>query len=243
MRFETETRNYTCRDCQKPYTSEVLLINGQEHVRVEVCQTCSRRIAERREQDVANAILADKLKAAQGLETSWASICPMEFRTETEGGNTSLDRMDSASPEWRKLLNWRFGPRGLLVRGETGRCKTRAMWRVLRSLFDKGKSVAAFTSAKFDRDCRDAGGNFTLSKWFDRLVAVDALFIDDLGKAQWTPSTEAQFFDLIDERTRSGFPLLVTTNDDRATLAARVSDDRSGPLIRRLTDYCESVVL
>jgi len=243
MRFETETRSYQCRDCKASYQSEVLLINGQEHVRVEVCHTCSRRIAEQRERDVADAILADKLKTAQGMEVRRREICPMEFRTEAEGGNTSLPRMDSASPEWRKLLHWRFGPRGLLVRGETGRCKTRAMWRVLRSLFDKGKSVAAFTSAKFDRDCRDAGGNFTLSKWFDGLVSVDALFIDDLGKAQWTPSTEAQFFDLIDERTRSGFPLLVTTNDDRATLAARISEDRSGPLIRRLAEYCESVVL
>ena len=243
MRFETELRSYLCRDCRLDYTTEVLLINGKEHVRVEVCPACSALITAKREKEVRDAILSDRLLAEQGREAQWAEICPVEFRLEAEGGKTVLQRMDAASPGWRLMLDWRFGSRGLIVRGVTGRCKTRAMWRLLRRLFESNHSIAAFTSAKFDRDCRDAGGNFTLSRWFDALAQVDALFIDDLGKAQWTSSTEAQFFDLIDERTRNGLPVLVTTNDDRASLAARISDDRSGPLVRRLLDYCDSIVL
>jgi hypothetical protein len=173
----------------------------------------------------------------------WVALCPREFRTRDEGGNTSLSRMDADAPDWRKLLEWQFGNRGLLVRGESGRCKTRAMWRVVRRLFLARKSVVAMTAARFDRECRDVGGNFTLSAWFDRLASVDALFIDDLGKGAWTQATEAQFFDLVDARTREGMPMLVTSNDNGATLAARLSDGRAEPLIRRLRDYCEVIVL
>lgn len=173
----------------------------------------------------------------------WVKICPMEFRIPIEaGGNTDLRRMDADCPNWRQALNWKFGCRGLMLRGDSGRCKTRAMWRLVRRLFDERHKVIALTSAKFDRECRDAAGSFTLSAWFDRLATVDVLFLDDLGKANWTQATEAQIFDLIDQRTREGRPILATSNDTGASLAARLSDDRGAPLVRRLRDYCECLV-
>ena len=175
--------------------------------------------------------------------SEWVALCPREFRTRDEGGFSNLARMDDEAPNWRKVLDWRYGNRGLLIRGDTGHCKTRAIWRVLHKLFLERKSIVALTAARFDRQCRDAGGNFTLSAWFDRLASVDALFVDDLGKGAWTQATEAQFFDLVDTRTREGLPLLVTSNDNGATLADRLSEGRAEPLIRRLRDYCEMLVL
>lgn len=173
----------------------------------------------------------------------WVRICPIEFRLPSEaGGKTRLEVMDAASPGWRRILDWKCGQRGLLVRGATGRCKTRGMWRLLRKVFDERRKIAVLTSAQFDRQCRDAGGNFTLTPWFNQLATVDVLFLDDLGKARWTEGTEAQIFDLIDQRTREGKPILATTNDDGATLAARLSADRGEPLIRRLRDYCDTAV-
>jgi DNA replication protein DnaC len=174
----------------------------------------------------------------------WATLCPFEFRLRTESrGNTDLARMDAESPNWRKVLSWQFGHRGLLVRGESGHCKTRAMWRLIRRLFDERRKVIPLTAAQFDRQCRDAGGSFTLSEWFNRLATADVLFLDDLGKGSWTQGTEAQIFDLIDERTREGRPILATSNDTGATLAARLSQDRGEPLVRRLRDYCDTMVL
>jgi hypothetical protein len=174
----------------------------------------------------------------------WVQLCPFEFRLHRQegGGNTRLEKMDADQPGWRRIFDWKFGHRGLLVRGETGQCKTRAMWRLLRQLFGERRKVVARTSAHFDRECRDAGGNFTLSDWFKRLAEVDVLFLDDLGKARWTEGTEAQIFDLIDIRTREGRPILATTNDTGTSLAARLSPDRGEPLIRRLRDYCETIV-
>ena len=183
---------------------------------------------------------ADKRESRLG---EWVRLCPLEFRLPCEaGGKTKLSRMDSDVPGWRRVLDWNFGNRGLLVRGETGRCKTRAMWRLLRKLFEERKKIVVLTAAQFDRQCRDAGGNFTLSEWFNELATVDVLFLDDLGKANWTQGTEAQIFDLVDTRTRNGRPILATTNDTGASLTARLSADRGGPLIRRLRDYCDSLV-
>lgn len=194
-------------------------------------------------------IVASKCEACADLEENrvveWARLCPLEFRLAgvlEGGGQTELVKMTESSPGWQKILEWTFGRRGLLIRGQTGRCKTRATWRLLRRQFNERRSIIALTSAQFDRQCRDAGGTFTLSEWFDRLAAVDVLFLDDLGKAKWTEGTEAQMFDLIDERTREGRPILATTNDSGESLAARLSTDRREPLIRRLRDYCDTYV-
>lgn len=195
-----------------------------------VCLGCHKEFVTRR-RVLCDRVLIPSLcpKCDDARDTrlaEWVALCPPEFRTPEEGGNTSLSRMDADAPNWRKLLEWQYGSRGLLVRGESGRCKTRAMWRVVRRLFLARKSIVAMTAARFDRECRDVGGNFTLTAWFDRLASVDALFIDDLGKGAWTQATEAQFFDLVDTRTRDGMPMLVTSNDNGALLAARLSDGR-----------------
>lgn len=212
-----------------------------------VCLKCRKPFVTHRQKlfdrDIIPSLCASCDDARDTRLDEWVALCPREFRTREEAGNTDIARMDSEAPNWRKLLEWQFGDRGLLVRGESGRCKTRAMWRLIRQLFLARKSVIAMTAARFDRECRDVGGNFNLTTWFDRLASVDALFIDDLGKGAWTQATEAQFFDLVETRTRDGMPMLVTSNDNGATLAARLSDGRAEPLIRRLRDYCEVVVL
>ena len=214
----------TCIECKRPFNAKPMRLFDRL-ILPSACEAC----ADRRDSRVFD----------------WMNLCPYEFRLckAEGGGNTSLERMDTERPQWRKILDWKFGHHGLLVRGETGHCKTRAMWRLLRRLFDERRKIVALTSAGFDRECRDAGGNFTLSEWFKRLAEVDLLFLDDVGKGKWTEATEAQIFDLIDERTRNGRPILATTNDTGETLAARLSDDRGAPLVRRLRDYCETLVL
>ena len=211
-----------CIECGREFTTKTMLLLDRPIV-PSACEAC----ADKRDQRI--------------LE--WVSLCPVEFRIRAEGGGyTRLEKMDEAAPGWRKILDWKFGHRGLLIRGESGRCKTRAMWRLLRRLFDERKKFVALTAAEFDRQCRDAGGNYTLSEWFDRLAQRDVLFLDDIGKGAWTQATEAQIFDLIDCRTRNGKPILATSNDSGASLAARLSEDRGGPLVRRLRDYCDTLV-
>lgn len=241
--IETKEVTSTCRDCGNQFETHGYHLYGQTRLVPTVCNPCSElREAKQREQELQAREAAERLRNQQ-REMDWSKLCPLEFRLKSENdGKTDPARMDASQPEWRNMLAWKFGGRGLIVRGVSGRCKTRAVWRLLRKLWDDKKGIAALTAAQFDRQCRDAAGSFTLTAWFNRLATVDVLFIDDLGKGAWTQSTEAQFFDLLDERTREGRPMIVTCNDDGESLAARLSDDRAEPLVRRLREYCDCVV-
>jgi DNA replication protein DnaC len=127
-----------------------------------------------------------------------------------------------------------------MLRGSTGTGKTRAMWRLLRRLFDEGRSIEALTAGEFGRSYADAAGQYRASAWFERLAAVDVLFVDDLGKGCWSEAVRAVFFDLIDKRTRFGRPVLITTNDTGPELSERMRDVNLGdPLVRRLREFCE----
>lgn len=246
MTITTISKPFTCRDCGQTFQSEVLVIGTKERIAPTVCDACCRAleaIGRGIREKMGARERAEKQEAANRL---WERLCPWEFRTVEEGGNTDIAKMDRRQPEWREVLAWSSGRRGLILRSKvSGSCKTRAMWRLLRRLFDIRVQFIAVTAAEFDRGCRDAGGNFTLSQWFSRLADTDVLFIDDLGKGAWTPHTEGTFFDLVDERTKHGRPILVTTNEDGESLShmkTKDSIDRAGPMVRRLRDYCDVIV-
>lgn len=182
-------------------------------------------------------------EARERFEKRWNGLCPKQYRLKSESdGETDLTKLSDSQPKLCDVLSWGYQSRGLVIRGSTGKGKTRSVWRLLRKQFCAGKGIVAVTAAEFDRQCRDAGGKFTLTEWFDGLADVDLLFLDDLGKANWTLATEAQWFDLVEHRTRAGKPVIITTNDDGDSLAARMTQDRGEPLIRRLRDYCDCIV-
>lgn len=175
-------------------------------------------------------------------ESQWRAICPFEHRLKSEGGNTDITRLDAECPNWKSILDWGMGHRGVIIRGETGTCKTRAMWRLLRKVFDSQKYFSVATCAQFERECRDACGKGELSKYIREYISTPVLFIDDVGKAMFTDFVQNSFFEVIDERTQNGKPILATTNDSGRTLAARLSPDRGDAIVRRLRDYCDVFV-
>jgi DNA replication protein DnaC len=134
--------------------------------------------------------------------------------------------------------------KGILLRGSTGRCKTRAMWRLLRGLFEQGKKIAAMTSGDFGRDFADACGTHTRKPWFERLSSIDVLFIDDLGKSVWTPGVWGEFFELVESRVKRRLPLLLTTNEIGDTLGKKCADQVTWiPLNRRLKEHFQNITL
>lgn len=234
-----------CRRCRNPFLSRTMKFEAAGAVMMlsaTICEPCA--VIEEREQEESRERYRQGVirRQSDAREAQWAALCPVEFRTTTEGGKTEIARLEREAPKIHQLTAWAFGARGLIIRGKTRRCKTRSTWRLLRRLWVDRKSIIALTAARFDRECRDAAGNFTLSAWFDRLANVDVLFVDDLGKAEWTPATEASWFDLVDQRTRENRPIIITTNDDGASLQSRMSPQRAEAMIARLRDYCETIV-
>jgi len=56
-----------------------------------------------------------------------------------------------------------------------------------------------------------------------------------------TERCETELFNLIEERSQHLRPLIVTTNTVGDSLEDKFSDDRSGPLLRRVREFCEPV--
>lgn len=186
---------------------------------------------------------AERSREAEARRKQWAELCPPEFSSIEEGGETDPNRLRLEQPKFSEALSWRFGKTGLLLIGPSGTCKTRVAWRIVRREFEAGRKVMAMKAHGFGIECverRTGKGGFL--GWYQSLVRVPLLFIDDLGKGKFTDDVESHFFGLIDERTEHGRPLIITSNSTGNALKARMSEDRGEPIIRRLREYCQTVV-
>jgi DNA replication protein DnaC len=227
-----------CKTCQQPFEPLAIELFGRQILGIN-CQPCVAVY----EAETAKRELAGKMEG-HDAEALWAEFCPREHRLTSEtSGATEMARLASECSSLAKIIGWQLGRRGLIVRGVTGTCKTRAVWRLLRRLFDEGTAFVAMTSAEFRRSYTDAAGTFETTGWFKQLAEAPVLFIDDLGQGEWTENVKGEFFDLIDKRTREHRPVIVTTNYDGESMKQRFGTNQADPLVRRLRDYCESVVV
>jgi DNA replication protein DnaC len=204
---------------------------------------------ERRDIDERNAKDAEASRARNAAMSAerWTELCPRAYRTKAEGGLTDFDRLsDEAKGVMEKLRSGAIPEeRGVLLRGEAGTGKTRVMWRLLRKRFEKGQTIQAMTSGEFERSFREASGGHSIKPWFDALSGCDCLFIDDLGKSRWSDNCLSSFFDLVEARVAAARPVFLTTNYTRETLEQKLSvgSDLFGPLIRRIVENCELILL
>ena len=150
--------------------------------------------------------------------------------------------------EWLEIIKWKPNSdgRGLVVVGDTGKCKTRMLCQLAMNLAHIGVKFSFMRSSTLAALVRQQFSDF--EPWaakdeIKRLSRVPVLIVDDLGKQASSPAVEEAFFDLIEERTSQGLPVLVTANAKGAELERMMSADRGHPLIRRIRDFCTAVVL
>jgi DNA replication protein DnaC len=233
----------TCNYCREPFTAAWCphpFRPGELWIGQKACPRC---LAEYQDSQRRGTAAAEEKIAKARHEARWAELCPVEFKTVEEGGETDPNRLRLEQPRFADALSWRFGKTGLLLIGPSGSCKTRVAWRIVRREFEAGRRVMAMKAHGFGIECvdrRTSRGGFT--DWYRQLVRVPLLFIDDLGKGRFTDDVESHFFGLIDERTENGRPLIITSNSTGNALKERMSADRGEPIIRRLRDYCQTIV-
>jgi DNA replication protein DnaC len=244
---EIEREPATCRTCVQPFQAAFCrhplnpsaILARQLH-----CDACVD--AEKLRVAVAERSRREEEQERETRE-AWDAICPSEFRTRFEGGATDVERLEREQPALREIMRHPHGSRGLILRGTTGAAKTRCMYRLLRSRFilTPRPSIIAMTSGRFDREARDAAGNFTLTQWFKRMAKADLLFIDDLGKGKWGPGTAGQLWEIVDDRCANGLPIFITTNfpGDKLAGVLGLDGDTAAPLLRRLREHCNVIVM
>lgn len=244
-----------CRcQCGKEWESELPIVAIGLLPRFEgrVASTCDQCL----EKPVATPPSA-KSGASGKRAAEWESICPELFRLESEGGKTDrlrLAKAHGATPagvprSCRDILDLWQHPGAVILAGKPGTMKTRMAWRMVRKAWESGP-VAAFTAWTFQSELKDAGGSYTESAFMRRLTEARLVFVDDIGKAEWTSNTHGAFFELLDARIRHGRCLLMTTNEDRQSWqsvreghrGAAAQSTASG-IMRRIDQFAATVVM
>jgi DNA replication protein DnaC len=210
-----------------------------------ICPVCDRGLEAERKATAERTRQAREKARQEQREKAWAKLCPQEYRLTTEtDGKTEIARLELLVPKLKEILAWQYGSRGLIIRSRaSGRGKTRSAWRLLRKQWLEERTIAFHTAGGFKRKVQDAAQVFHLDAWFKQLAAVDILYIDDLGKGDWTQLTEAFWFDLVETRTSHCRPIILTTNYKGEELEDRSRGDIPEFTIRRLREFCDVITL
>ena len=236
----------TCRQCGHKWQAlPVVLPMLRAPIIPSICETCDEECERQAATKARIESAARKQKAETKRADQWQKLCPREYRLTTESdGKTQLAKLELECRQLPRILAWNYGERGLVIRSrESGLCKTRAAWRLIRKHWNDGRSIIAYTAGAFQRRAQDEAGKFNITAWFNNIAAADLLFLDDLGKGYWTENTEAVWFDLLEHRTSQGRPIIVTTNYSGQELIKGSRSEATTFTVRRLRDYCDTISL
>ncbi len=224
----TEHQARQCAECHTEFSAPGTMLFDRFVAFQAFCPACLPQVRETQERERLDLVRRQR-------EGRWLEVCPEEF--------IAVDRRllpDVAM--FDRVQLWTYGPRGLVVAGETGMGKSRACWSLLHREFAAGHSVCALSA-------------YDLSRWpslvlneptqadrkAKRMAVADILYLDDPFKSRLSPTVEEMLFATLDERTSRRRPCLFSFNDSYATLVARLTTDRGPAFLRRIRDFCDVV--
>lgn len=217
-----------CKTCKAAFEFELLPIGNQKMI-PNLCTPCAEERGKELERKQGDAKKREK-------EAQWAALCPPLYR------DTDPHRLPKEPLQ--KALKWQMGAKGLLLRGETGRGKTRIATLLLNRLHHTdGLKVRTFFANHFSHSIEQRFGECEGAEWIAKLSEADVVFFDDLGKFKLTERVEAELFGLIEERIANLKPIIATTNLTGAALVEKMTEDRGAPLVRRLREFCELITV
>lgn len=175
----------------------------------------------------------------------------LEQTTKPLYRNTSVEILKGniAHPERiDQVLNWQYNaksPNGLIIFGESGAGKTRALTLLLKKLITQDlvgvseHSLKVFYAGELERAIMSSFGEV---KNYDKLIAnlsnVGLLVIDDFGKEKFTERYEVAIFSIFENRISNLKPTIFTTNFVGKSFQDRFSSaEQFLPFYRRIKEF------
>lgn len=134
--------------------------------------------------------------------------------------------------------------RGLWLMGNTGTGKTTLGMLIAKAAAAAGYSVGIYFTPKLLTRIRQtyqaAEGEDSYAAFFERLAAVDLLYIDDLGSERHTDWVVEQLYAVVNERYERQRSMLVTSNAeaDVAQGQAELAEQIGPRTVSRLIEIC-----
>jgi len=220
-----------CLQCGRPFQSVPLVYEDRAIAAKLRCDACLAR-------HEVEEIQEREQRLAAALAAAWERICPPLYR------DTDRARLACSEAAQAKVLNWQYGPRGMLLHGPARLGKTRLVYLLLSRLHHiERRDIIALTASTFSHhiSTRFGEGYGRGEAFVKRLSSVALLFVDDLGKGRMTDRVEAEFFHIIETRSSHLLPTLLTTNVNGSVLRNMWSSDRVEPLLGRFQEFLDQV--
>ncbi len=127
---------------------------------------------------------------------------------------------------------------GLWLAGGVGTGKTALAMLVSKTAIEAGRTVAIYSLPKLLARIRatyekDLGGD-SYTQFFDRLISVDLLHVDDLGVEKRSDWVLEQLYAVVNERYEMERSMVVTTNLEQPALEEQIGERT----VSRLIEIC-----
>lgn len=227
-----------CKECEA-----FIDLTGCEELAayVTLCDACATQENHRSEKrERAKKAQARRKARAMRAEAIIESTIPKGYRkTRIDHPDYPVELHHSAM-DWLKLLDaGKDSPIWMGIIGTSGRGKTRVASQVAIDYMHRGRQVAWINAARFQWNAQkqhDRVHGAQATARLDSFLKADLLVFDDLGKQQWTPVVEAQFYDLVEHRYGAELPMIWTSNSSLKDLRGMLTIDRADPIIGRLAE-------
>ena len=201
---DEEKLKIVCDVCGEPKYQSFDVEFGGEMRRVitpRQCECARLRAAQYQEQARRNDV---EIARDRTFANPNAKLC----RFETSQESVNLRTIRRYADKWEDVV--RSGGAGLLLWGGVGTGKTHSAYCLANALIDKGVSVFITTIPSLADSVFD--DKFGKAHMMNRVRGCGLLILDDIGTERDTAFMSEKAFEFIDERIKTGKPIVVTTN-------------------------------